>query len=143
MLNIFFTSYIFIVMIFITIIHIYWLQGGLWPGKDNKDLIAKVIGRGDEMPGTVAYVFVLSVFLGMVLFPIALYFKIDLGMSGYEKYVGLFFGIIFAMRAISMRISFIGNRATKIFLEYDKKYYAPLCASLSISYLYLSYILII
>lgn len=137
MLNTFFTAYIFIVMSGITIIHVYWLQGGLWPGKDYKDLIDKVLGRGDEMPGTVAYVFVLFVFIGMAIFPLALYFKIDSGIDGYEKYVSLFFAIIFAIRAVSMFIPIIGNRATKIFLEYNKKYYAPLCLSLSISYFYL------
>jgi hypothetical protein len=121
----------------ITIIHVYWLQGGLWPGKDHKDLIDKVIGRGAEMPGTIAYLFVLFVFIGMALFPLALYFKIDLGLTGYEKYLTLFFAIIFLIRAISMSIPIIGNRATKIFLEYNKKYYAPLCLSLSLSYFYL------
>ena len=137
MLNTIFTFYIFIIMSMVTVIHVYWLQGGLWPGKNYKDLIDKVIGRGDEMPGTVAYVFVLFVFIAMALFPLALYFKIDMGMEGYEKNVTLFLAIIFALRAVSMSIPIIGNRATKIFLQYNKKYYAPLCFSLSISYFYL------
>ena len=123
-------------MSIITKFHIYWLQGGLWPGKDYKDLIDKVAGRGDEMPGTITYIFVLFVFIAMALFPLALYFKIDLGIEGYEKYLALFFAIIFALRTISMSIPVIGNRATKIFLEYNKKYYAPLCLSLSISYFF-------
>lgn len=137
MLNTIFTFYIFIIMSMVTVIHVYWLQGGLWPGKNYKDLIDKVIGRGDEMPGTIAYVFVLFVFIAMALFPLALYFKIDMGMEGYEKNVTLFLAIIFALRAVSMSIPIIGNRATKIFLQYNKKYYAPLCFSLSISYFYL------
>ena len=137
MLNTIFTFYIFIIMSMVTVIHVYWLQGGLWPGKNYKDLIDKVIGRGDEMPGTVAYVFVLFVFIAMALFPLALYFKIDMGMEGYEKNVTLFLAIIFALRTVSMSIPIIGNRATKIFLQYNKKYYAPLCFSLSISYFYL------
>lgn len=137
MLNTIFTFYIFIIMSIVTVIHVYWLQGGLWPGKNYKDLIDKVIGRGDEMPGTVAYIFVLFVFIAMALFPLFLYFKIDMGMEGYEKNVTLFLAIIFALRTISMSIPIIGNRATKIFLQYNKKYYAPLCFSLSISYFYL------
>jgi len=137
MLNTFFTIYIFIVMSIITVIHVYWLQGGLWPGKNYKDLVDKVLGSGDKMPGTVAYVFVLFVFIGMALFPLALYFKIDLGIEGYEKYVSLFFAVVFAIRAVIMFIPVSKNKITNIFLEYNKKYYAPLCASLSISYLYL------
>jgi len=137
MLNTFFTIYIFIVMSIITVIHVYWLQGGLWPGKNYKDLVDKVLGSGDKMPGTVAYVFVLFVFIGMALFPLALYFKIDLGIEGYEKYVSLFFAVVFAIRAVIMIIPVSKNQITNIFLEYNKKYYAPLCLSLSISYLYL------
>ena len=137
MLNTFFTIYIFIVMSMITVIHVYWLQGGLWPGKNYKDLVDKVLGSGDKMPGTVAYVFVLFVFIGMALFPLALYFKIDLGIEGYEKYVSLFFAVVFAIRAVIMFIPVSKNQITNIFLEYNKKYYAPLCLSLSISYLYL------
>ena len=137
MLTAFFTFYIFIVMTMVTFIHVYWLQGGLWPGKNHKDLIDKVIGRGEEMPGTIAYIFVLFVFIAMALFPVALYFKIDLAMAGYEKYLILFFAVIFALRAVSMSIPIIGNRATKVFLQYNKKYYAPLCLSVSIGYFFL------
>lgn len=137
MLNVIFTTYIFIVMSMITIIHIYWLKGGLWPGESYKDLIDKVIGRGDVMPGRLAYIFVLFFFIIMAFFPVLLYFKIELGIEGYEKYLILFFAIVFSLRTVSMSIPIIGNRATKIFLEYNKKYYAPLCLSLSFSYFYL------
>jgi len=139
MLNIFFTFYIFVVMSIIVGIHLYWLQGGLWPGVDYKDLINKVIGRGEEMPGFGAYIFVLIVFILMALFPLAIYYQLNLGIEKYIKYILLFFAVIFALRAISMSIPFIGKKSSKVFLEYNKKYYAPLCVSLSISYFYLYY----
>jgi len=139
-LNTVFTFYIFLVMSIIVGVHIYWLRGGLWPGNNYKDLIDKVIGRGEEMPGFWAFIFVLIVFISMALYPLAVYYKMNLGIENYTKYILLFFTIIFALRAISMSIPFIGNRGSKVFLEYNKKYYAPLCVSLSVSYFYLFYI---
>jgi len=133
----FFTFYIFIIMSIVAKIHIYWLQGGLWPGKNYKDLVDKVLGRGEVMPSVGAFLFVIGVFIIMALFPLSIYYKIDLGIKEYEKYILLFFAVIFALRTVSMYIPVVAKRATKIFLEYNNKYYVPLCLSLSVSYFYL------
>ncbi|WP_072680298.1 DUF3995 domain-containing protein [Arcobacter sp. LA11] len=135
-----FTFYIFIIMSLITKIHIYWFKGGLWPAINKQDFIDKVLGRGDDVPGTVAYIFVIVCFALMALFPVIVYYNIDMGIKPFEKYIFLILAIIFLLRAISMFIPKIAQKATKIFLEYNKKYYAPLCFSLSISYLILFYI---
>ena len=132
-----FTFYIFIVMSIITKIHIYWFQGGIWPSVNKQDFIDKVLGKGDEAPGTVAYIFVILTFIFMALFPVAVYYKIDLGIKEYEKYLFLVLATIFTLRALGMFIPAVANRATKIFLEYNKKYYAPLCLTLGVSYFYL------
>jgi len=138
MLSAFFTFYIFIVMSIITKFHIYWLQGGLWPGKDKQDFIDKVLGEGDKVPGVGAYIFVILTFVLMAIFPLVIHYNIDLGIiSSYKEYIFLAFAIIFFLRGATMFVSFLAKKATPIFLEYNKKFYAPLCLSLSISYFYL------
>ena len=139
MINTILTFYIFIIMSFITIIHIYWFNGGFWPAQNKKDFIDKVLGRGEDVPGTIPYILVILCFAGMSSFPIFVYYNIDIGIKSFEKYLFLILAIIFLLRAISMSIPIIANRATKIFLEYNRKYYSPLCLSLGISYFILFY----
>lgn len=140
MINTILTFYIFIIMSFITIIHIYWFKGGLWPANNKQDFINKVLGRGEDVPGTIAYIFVIICFILMSIFPIAIYYDIDMGIKSFEKYILLALAIIFLLRAISMFIPKVALRATKIFIEYNKRYYAPLCFSLAFSYLALFYL---
>ncbi len=140
MLSTIFTFYIFIIMSFITYIHIYWLRGGLWPGVNKQDFIDKVLGKGSEVPGTIAYIFVLLTFVFMAIFPLGIYFEVDMQVEGLEKYILLIFSIIFTTRALGMFVPSIARKAKKIFIEYNKKYYSPLCFSLGISYFYLFYV---
>lgn len=135
MFEIFFTLYISLVMIFIAIIHIYWLRDGLWPGKNYQDLIDKVIGVGDKLPNNFMFIFVIAVFLMMGIFPILIY--LDINITGYEKEILLFFCIVFLIRSFYMFIPIIANKATKVFLQLNTKIYAPLCFSLGVSYFYL------
>ena len=124
-------------MSFIACIHIYWLKGGIWPGENKQDFIDKVLGKGTEVPGTIAYIFVLLTFVFMAVFPLGIYYDADMGIKGFEKYVFLIFSIVFMIRAVGMFIPLIAKRAKKIFIEYNKKYYAPLCFTLGLSYFYL------
>ena len=140
MINTILTFYIFIVMSLVAKIHIYWFKGGFWPGVDKKDFINKVLGRGEDVPGTGAYIFVILCFIIMALFPLIVYYEIDLGIKSFEKYILLIIAVIFLLRAVAMFIPKIAERSSKIFLEYNKKYYAPLCFSLSISYFLLFYL---
>jgi len=120
-------------------IHMYWLKGGLWPGKDKQDLIDKVIGRGDKLPSELAFIFVILCFAFFAVFPVLVHYKVEMGISGYEKYIFLIIAIIFILRAMSMYIPQVASRATKIFLEYNNKYYVPLIASLAFAYFGLYY----
>jgi len=141
MLEMFFTTFIFLVMIFIAIIHIYWLRGGLYPGENYQDLVDKVLGIGDKLPNTFMFIFVIIVFILMAIFPILIYFNINI--TGYEKEIVLFFAVIFFIRFSYMFIPFISSKITPVFLELNKKIYAPLCLSLSVSYFYLYLIFLI
>lgn len=132
------TFYIFIIMSAIAKIHVYWIKGGLWPGKDKQDLINKVLGQGEIFPGILSCLFVIIVFILMALFPFISYFKIELGLfNNYTKFIYLFFSSIFLLRAALVFIPNIENKAHKLFILYNKKYYSPLCFSLFISYIIL------
>jgi len=129
------TFYIFIVMSLIAKIHMYWMQGGLWPGSNAQDLIDKVIGQGNKFPSTLSCLFVTIVFIVMALFPLLVYLKVDIGLSPEAiKYMYLFFAIIFLVRASSMLLKFLEKKATSIFVNYNRKYYSPLCFSLFLAY---------
>lgn len=138
MFNIIFSFYIFIIISIITIFHIYWSIGGLWPGKNKQDFIDKVLGNGSEVPSLTMYIFVIIVFLSMAIFPLAVYYNVNLEiLSKYKNYIFLVFSVIFLLRGATMFVSFLAKDVKPIFLKYNKKIYAPLCLSLSISYFYL------
>lgn len=136
MLATIFTFYILITMVFIFIFHLYWMFGGLWPGKDKQDLLNKVVGKGD-MPGLIAYIIVMFGFTFMILLPITLYYNINLGINNFEIYGLAFFAFIFFLRAFSMFIPNITNGVAEEFILLNKKIYAPLCLTLGLSYIYL------
>ena len=135
MLNIIFTFFIFLVMLYITTIHIYWLKGGLWPGDSYQNLVDKVLGSGNKLPSFSMFIIVIVIFLIMAIFPVLVYF--DIKVTGYEKEIFLLFSIVFFIRSFYMFIPFVANKVTKVFLELNKKIYAPICLALSISYFYL------
>ncbi len=133
------TFYIFIVMSAVAKIHMYWMQGGLWPGENKQDLINKVIGQGNLFPSALSCLGVIVVFVIMAIFPLGIYYKFDFGfMNPYTSYIMYFFSGIFFLRASLMFIPRIEQRAHKIFIQYNKRYYAPLCFSLSFAYLILA-----
>ena len=135
MLEIIFTAYIFLVMLLITLVHIYWLRGGLWPGENYKDLVDKVLGRGESLPNLGAFIFVIIVFILMSVFPVLIYMKVF--STGYEGEILLFFSALFLLRSFYMFIPFIASKTNRVFLELNRKVYAPLCFTLSVSYFYL------
>ena len=136
MIELILTFYIFIVMSIIAKIHVYWMKGGLWPGVDKQDLIDKVFGRGTLFPSTNACLFVIVIFIIMALFPLSLYYNYDIGLNEtYSQYVLAFFAIIFFIRGAAMLLGFMEKKATKIFASYNRKYYSPLCFTLSFAYL--------
>lgn len=60
---------VWILLLGISSLHLYWAAGGLWPGKNPRELAAKVIGDR-PMPGTVACLLVAGALLiGPWFFP--------------------------------------------------------------------------
>lgn len=63
------TASAWILLSAISALHFYWAAGGLWPGKDQRELSAKVIGDR-PLPGRAACVTVaLLLLIGPALFP--------------------------------------------------------------------------
>lgn len=63
------TTAVWMLLILISSLHLYWAAGGRWPGKDRRDLSAKVIGDR-PLPGPAACLAVaILVLLGPALFP--------------------------------------------------------------------------
>ena len=135
MFSVIFTFLIFFVMLYIAIIHIYWLKGGLYPGDNYQNLVDKVLGSGSKLPNTFMFIIIIAIFLMMAIFPVIIYFNINI--IKYEKEILLFFSIIFFIRSFYMFLPFMEKMVTKVFLELNKKLYAPVCFILGISYLYL------
>jgi hypothetical protein len=130
-----FTFFIFVVMMYISTVHIYWLRGGLWPGDNYQDLVDKVLGSGEKLPGSSMFVIVIVIFLLMAIFPVLVYFGVS--FVGFEKKIFLLFGALFLTRSLYMFLPFMRNKVTKAFLELNKKIYAPICFLLSVAYFYL------
>lgn len=135
MLNILFTSIIFFIMLCITLIHIYWLKGGLWPGDGYQNLVDKVLGTGVKLPSPTMFIIVIIIFFMMTIFPVLVYFNINI--TSYEKETLLVFGVLFFIRSFYMFVPLISNKVTNEFQNLNTKIYAPLCLLLSLSYLYL------
>lgn len=99
-------------------------------------MVDKVLGTGDRLPSTWMFIVVIVVFLLMAVFPVLIYFGINI--TGYEKEILLFFSIVFFIRSFYMFLPPIANKVTKEFFALNKKVYAPICLALGTAYLYLA-----
>jgi len=95
------TSFLLIILAFI---HMYWAFGGLWPGKNQQDLVNKVFGRGTHFPSPFSC---LVVAVGLVLFsslPVLWLVRINLDLSpqitNLIRYSMIFVAIVFLVRGI-------------------------------------------
>ena len=129
------TFYIVIVMSLIALIHLYWLKGGLWPGKDYQDLVNKVLGKGNKLPNSFLFIFVIVVFCLMAILPLLIFMNITI--VSFEKEILLFFSAVFFIRSLYMFLPFIAKQINKVFLDLNRNIYAPLCFTLATSYYYL------
>ncbi|MBX3169391.1 MAG: DUF3995 domain-containing protein [Candidatus Eremiobacteraeota bacterium] len=63
------TTVVWTALLLISALHFYWAAGGRWPGKDHRELSAKVIGDR-PLPGPVACLAAaVLLLLGPALFP--------------------------------------------------------------------------
>ncbi|GBF43044.1 hypothetical protein LPTSP2_23400 [Leptospira ellinghausenii] len=123
-------------------IHIYWAFGGLWPGKNQQDLINKVFGRGNKFPSPFSC-FVVAI--GLVLFsslPVFWLVRNDLGISPqYAKmirYSMIFVAIVFLLRGIIGYLPWVTKHWEPIFVRYTIRMYNPLSLLIGFSFLLMS-----
>lgn len=122
-------------------LHVYWALGGLWPGRTEADLLARVVGleRG-AMPGfgacmavalalaTAAYIVAVRQGAPRIGLPEALW------TLGYWSV-----GAVFLLRGIAAYMPRVFSYAIGTpFYDLNRYYYAPLClaiaAAMAISY---------
>ncbi|MCV6607830.1 MAG: DUF3995 domain-containing protein [Campylobacterales bacterium] len=137
MMETFITFFIFIAMTSIFVIHLYWMKGGVWPGKNYQDLVDKVLGIGNTLPSKRDFYFVNTFFILMAIFPLCKYFSWGVVEEKYFKYISLFFAIVFFIRASTIFFPKIIGKANKKFRELNRKVYTPLCLALGCGYFYL------
>jgi len=130
--------YISLVMFLIALIHVYWAFGGRWPGTNEKDLVEKVVGRGESFPPAAITCFVTLVFLAMAVIPLLKSGLVDTAIPAHlvDK-TSLFFAVIFFLRGIGGYLPIFEKTSAEIFVYYNRRIYSPLCISLGIAELIL------
>lgn len=128
-----------ILLVTISMLHIYWGFGGLWPGKDKQELIDLVFGKGTQFPSAFSCFFVAT---GLILFSalpwIWLYrFSLDLDNQTLIllPYLLYFVSGIFFLRGILGYLPFITKHWKPIFVKNTKRIFNPLCIFLGITFL--------
>jgi hypothetical protein len=130
--------YIFVIMLLIAIIHVYWAFGGRWPGTNEKDLVEKVVGRGESFPSVPITCFVSLVFVAMAVVPLVKAGLLDTAIPAHlvDK-TTLFFAVIFFLRGMGGYLRIFEKTSADIFVYYNRRIYNPLCVSLGVAELIL------
>ncbi len=130
---------IFGILFAVSIVHIGWAFGMVWPAKTRADLVATVVGapNGSPMPPTwltllvAVAIFGLGVLAlwgaGVVLFA---------ALEAYKGWVLLSIVVVFALRGALTYMPFGPLQASvEPFRTLDLRYFAPLCLLLAAGYL--------
>ncbi|XDD46886.1 DUF3995 domain-containing protein [Leptospira sp. WS39.C2] len=128
-----------LLLFILSLIHIYWAFGGLWPGDSKQDLIDKVFGKGNQFPSPISCIFVASSLLIFSLLPI-------LWMNQKSEWINpqiliwvricmAFVSFIFFIRGVLGYLPFLTKHWKPIFVHYTKRIYNPLCLFLGFAFL--------
>ena len=127
LLNIFISN----VLLYLSVLHVYWAFGGLWPGKNKQELIDMVFGQGDRFPSRFACLFVATGLLLFAVLPFFWTFRKLLLLGEFEIqfifWILIFSTIIFITRGILGYIPQITKMWKPIFVYHTKLIYNPLC----------------
>lgn len=126
-------------LIFLSLVHIYWGLGGLWPGKTKQDLIDRVFGKGTQFPSTFSCFFVAT---GLFLFSalpwiwmLRFSLELDHQTANLLSYLLYFVSGIFLLRGVLGYLPILTKQWKPIFVYYTKRIYNPLCIFLGITFL--------
>lgn len=130
-----------ILLLFLSVLHIYWALGGLWPGKTKQDLIDKVFGRGERFPSMFAC---LVVALGLFLAAVAplLWRNREALLFNHMMNVVLeafcfFLAFVFLIRGIFGYLPYVTKYWNPTFVYYTKRIYNPISILIGCGFLFL------
>jgi hypothetical protein len=136
---------LFIVLTAISLLHVYWGVGGLWPADTVRGLIDTVMGdpRMDSMPPLLATLIVAALIFaagGLALERAGITRSLPEILVKLGTWVLV---LIFGLRGLSSFLfagGVYGNEITlsEPFATYDVWFYGPLCLFIGFGFLYLS-----
>lgn len=135
---------LFTVLTLISLLHIYWGYGGLWPADSVRDLIDLVIGdaRFERMPPKWMTLIVAGLIAAAGWMALEKSAIIALLPSRLVTAATWCLIVVFALRGLSTYLLTIGLRETspyrtEAFQKYDSILYAPLCLAIAAAFLIL------
>ncbi len=131
---------VMLLFVFLGLLHVYWAFGG----KIGVNKVIPVIdGKPTMTPGvTITLIVAIVLFgCGAVVFMLGFYDLTSLPQGSLIIYAGWALSGIFIVRAIGdfKVLGFFKKINTTEFSKYDTHYYSPLCLSLGVIFLALSY----
>ncbi len=128
--------FVFFILFVISLIHIYWSFGGLWPARDGLSLSRMVIGVERATP---PHGFVTLVVAGIIFFagylPMAWVEVFPLPVSQTVLYIMMVLnGLVFLLRGLVTYTPLMKKYSiVEPFTSLNKKYYSPLCLFVGVS----------
>lgn len=132
-----------VILAIISGFHVYWALGGLWPGRNEAELVQTVVGqyRAESMPprwltGIVALL--LAIVAAWPLFLASAFAQLVgswavMGVTLFFAWIFLFRGLIGYSKMMRRRFS------AQPFAAYNRRYYSPLCLLLGTGFLILAF----
>ena len=122
---------IFIILSAVSLVHLYWAFGGVWPGKDQKTLASTVIGVADMEqvpPATLTIAIAVAIFAA-ALWPLMWQGIVDILLSQMLVWLGMWVLIIvFIGRGIAGYMPFFKkSNSAEPFARLNARYFSPLC----------------
>lgn len=129
-----------VLFVCLSMLHFYWALGG----KVGVDMaIPEVDGKPTMEPGAIITAIVAVALLGIavIAYLLGLNDLKSISYGNYAIYVGWLLAGVFALRAVGdfSVVGFFKKVKSSKFSEYDTRYYSPLCLSLSVVFVVLSY----
>lgn len=127
-----------VVLAGVALLHAYWALGGLWPGKDEADLVRHVIGepRRTRMPPVWLTWIVVAAILVAAVWPLFAAGLVPLPVpSAVVLGVAALIGLVFLLRGVAgYTPAWRRGHAAEPFAQRDRRFFSPLCLLLAAGY---------
>jgi hypothetical protein len=129
---------LFVVLAAVASLHAYWALGGLWPGKDEADLVRHVIGepRRTRMPPVWITWSVVAASLVAAVWPLVAAGLVPMPLpDGLVRGGAALIGVVFLLRGIAgYTPAWRRGHAAEPFARRDRRLFSPLCLALAAGY---------